>query len=278
MKVFNTRTKFLDYLNSSRGQKTVGFIPTMGGLHSGHLKLIKASKKECEITICSIFVNPTQFNNNKDFEKYPNTLEEDILKLQKLNCDIIYTPTINQVYDQKEKAKEFNFGTLASSLEGEFRPGHFNGMATVVEKFFNLVKPTKAFFGQKDLQQLQIVKQLAKQINSPIEIKGIETVREKNGLAKSSRNSLLSDKGKENAALIYYCLNYCSNNKEKPISELKEYIHNQFNQQQDLKLEYFEIVNLNTMLPINKWQRENNNAICIAAYVDQVRLIDNIIL
>jgi len=278
MKVFNTRTKFLDYLNSSRGQKTVGFIPTMGGLHSGHLKLIKASKKECEITICSIFVNPTQFNNNKDFEKYPNTLEEDILKLQKLNCDIIYTPTINQVYDQKEKEKEFNFGTLASSLEGEFRPGHFNGMATVVEKFFNLVKPTKAFFGQKDLQQLQIVKQLAKQINSPIEIKGIETVREKNGLAKSSRNSLLSDKGKENAALIYYCLNYCSNNKEKPISELKEYIHNQFNQQQDLKLEYFEIVNLNTMLPINKWQRENNNAICIAAYVDQVRLIDNIIL
>ena len=278
MKVFKARTKFLDYLNSSRGQKTVGFIPTMGALHSGHLKLIEASKKECEITICSIFVNPTQFNNNTDFEKYPNTLEDDLLKLQKLKCDIVYAPAVNQVYAQEEKAKEFNFGTLASIMEGKFRPGHFNGMATVVEKFFSLIEPTKAFFGQKDLQQLQIVKELAKQINSPIEIKGIETVREKNGLAKSSRNSLLSNKGKENATLIYYCLNYCRNNKEKHISELKEYVHNQFNQQQDIKLEYFEIVNLKTMLPINEWQAKTKTAICIAAYVEQVRLIDNIIL
>ena len=278
MKVFKARTKFLDYLNSSRGQKTVGFIPTMGALHSGHLKLIEASKKECEITICSIFVNPTQFNNNTDFEKYPNTLEEDLLKLQKLKCDIVYAPVVNQVYTQEEKAKEFNFGTLASIMEGEFRPGHFNGMATVVEKFFSLIEPTIAFFGQKDLQQLQIVKHLAKQINSPIEIKGIETVREKNGLAKSSRNSLLSNKGKENATLIYYCLNYCRNNKEKPIYELKEYVHNQFNQQQDIELEYFEIVNLKTMLPINEWQVKTKTAICIAAYVEKVRLIDNIIL
>ena len=278
MKVFKARTKFLDYLNSSRGQKTVGFIPTMGALHSGHLKLIEVSKKECEITICSIFVNPTQFNNNTDFEKYPNTLEDDLLKLQKLKCDIVYAPAVNQVYTEEEKAKEFNFGTLASIMEGKFRPGHFNGMATVVEKFFNLIEPTKAFFGQKDLQQLQIVKQLAKQINSPIEIKGIETVREKNGLAKSSRYSLLSSKGKKNATLIYYCLNYCRNNKEKHISELKEYVHNQFNQQQDIELEYFEIVNLKTMLPINEWQVKTKTAICIAAYVEQVRLIDNIIL
>ena len=268
----------MSYLDKYRQRKTVGYVPTMGGLHSGHLQLIVASMKECDITICSIFINPTQFNNSKDFENYPVTLEDDIQKLQKLNCDIVYAPTINDVYDKYAKAKDFSFGMLASSMEGEFRPGHFNGMATIVEKFFNLIKPTKSFFGQKDLQQLQIVKELVKQMNSQIEIKGIETVREKNGLALSSRNSLLSKKGKDRASLIYYCLNYCLNYKEKGITELKKYIHNQFNQQQELKLEYFEVVNLNTMLPITKWQAKNKNAICIAAYIEKVRLIDNIIL
>ena len=250
----------------------------MGSLHNGHLKLIEASMKECEITICSIFVNPTQFNNSADFQNYPKTLEEDILKLQTLNCDILYAPAISDVYDKNAKAKDFIFGTLVNSMEGKFRPGHFNGMATIVEKFFNLIKPTKSFFGQKDLQQLQIVKELVKQMKSAIEIKGIATVREKNGLALSSRNNLLSKKGKHRASLIYYCLKYCLKNKEKSIPELKEYVHSQFNQQQHLTLEYCQIVNLNTMLPITKWQSKNKNAICIAAYIEEVRLIDNIIL
>jgi len=278
MRVFKNRSKFLSYLDSSRQKKTVGFVPTMGSLHNGHLKLIEASMKECEITICSIFVNPTQFNNSADFQKYPKTLEEDILKLQTLNCDILYAPTINDVYDKNAKVKDFIFGTLANSMEGKFRPGHFNGMATIVEKFFNLIKPTKSFFGQKDLQQLQIVKELVKQMKSAIKIKGIATVREKNGLALSSRNNLLSKKGKHRASLIYYCLKYCLKNKEKGIPELKEYVHSQFNQQQHLTLEYCQIVSLNTMLPITKWQSKNKNAICIAAYIEEVRLIDNIIL
>ena len=163
-------------------------------------------------------------------------------------------------------------------MEGKCRPGHFIGMATIVEKLFNIIQPTIAFFGQKDLQQLQIVKTLIKQTNSPIEIVGMSTIREKNGLAKSSRNQLLSKRAKKEAALIYSCLHYCKNNKKKGITELKYYIQNQFEQHKNFKLEYAEIVALNTMQPIEKWQGENENAVCIAAYHSGVRLIDNIIL
>jgi pantoate--beta-alanine ligase len=163
-------------------------------------------------------------------------------------------------------------------MEGEFRPGHFIGMATIVEKFFNIIQPTIAFFGQKDLQQLQIVKALVKQMKSTIKIEGVPTIREENGLAKSSRNKLLSESAKKEAALIYNCLHYCKNNKKKGITELKYYIQNQFEQHKNLKLEYAEIVDLNTMRPIEDWQSKNENAICIAAYHSGVRLIDNIIL
>ena len=276
MKVFNFKRELLEYLRQFRQNKTIGFVPTMGALHSGHLKLIKAAKKECSITICSIFVNPTQFNNPNDFSNYPKTLNTDLEKLEKLNCDIVYTPNVNDLYKKGEKVKEFNFGAMTSVMEGKFRIGHFNGMATVVEKFFKIIKPTKAFFGQKDLQQLQIVKTLVKQMNVAIEIISIPTAREKNGLAKSSRNKLLSDYEKNKSSLIYKCLKYCAHNKEKEIAELKIFIKTQFKKETDITLEYVEFVNLNTMLPIKKWEKEN--AICIAAYLNSVRLIDNIIL
>ena len=278
MKVFKTKTKLKVFLRSLIPEKSIGFVPTMGALHEGHLELITASKNECEITICSIFINPTQFNNDSDFLNYPKTIEKDLKKLKELNCDIVYTPSIKDLYNDKEKAKKFNFGTLAENMEGKFRVGHFNGMATVVEKFFKIIKPNKAYFGQKDLQQLQIVKELVKQMNLYIEVKSISTVREKNGLAKSSRNKLLSKEQKNNAALIYYCLNYCLKNKTKGIKKLKSYIQTKFKQQKNLKLEYVEFVNLQSMLPIKKWQNEKENAVCIAAYIDNVRLIDNIIL
>lgn len=276
MKVFNFKRELLEYLRQFRQNKTIGFVPTMGALHSGHLKLIKAARKECSITICSIFVNPTQFNNPNDFSNYPKTLNTDLEKLEKLNCDIVYTPNVNDLYKKGEKVKEFNFGAMTSVMEGKFRIGHFNGMATVVEKFFKIIKPTKAFFGQKDLQQLQIVKTLVKQMNVAIEIISIPTAREKNGLAKSSRNKLLSDYEKNKSSLIYKCLKYCAHNKEKEIAELKIFIKTQFKKETDITLEYVEFVNLNTMLPIKKWEKEN--AICIAAYLNSVRLIDNIIL
>ena len=278
MKVFKTKTKLKVFLHSLIPEKTIGFVPTMGALHEGHLELITASKNECEITICSIFINPTQFNNDSDFLNYPKTIEKDFKKLKELNCDIVYTPSIKDLYNDKEKAKKFNFGTLAENMEGKFRVGHFNGMATVVEKFFKIIKPNKAYFGQKDLQQLQIVKELVKQMNLYIEVKSISTVREKNGLAKSSRNKLLSKEQKNNAALIYDCLNYCLKNKTKGIKKLKSYIQTKFKQQKNLKLEYVEFVDLKSMLPIKKWQNEKENAVCIAAYIDNVRLIDNIIL
>ena len=278
MHVFKTKSKLIASLNALQQKKSIGFVPTMGALHEGHLSLIEASKKECDITICSIFVNPTQFNNAHDFDNYPNTIDKDLEKLQKLSCDIVYTPSTNDLYSKSEKAKKFDFGSLANSMEGEFRRGHFNGMATIIEKLFNIIKPEKAFFGQKDLQQLQIVKALVKQISNSVEIKNIPTVREKNGLAKSSRNSLLSKKQRKKAALIYYCLDYCLQNKTKGVVKLKSFIYNKFKQQEDLKLEYAEIVNLNSMLPISQWQSKNENAICIAAYIGNVRLIDNIIL
>jgi pantoate--beta-alanine ligase len=250
----------------------------MGALHSGHLQLIESSKRECDISICSIFVNPTQFNNSGDLEKYPNTLKADIEKLKKVNCDIVYTPFIDDLYAKGEKAKEFNFGSLAASMEGEYRPGHFNGMATIVEKFFNIINPTKAFFGQKDLQQLQIVKALVKQMQSDIEIIGIPTIREGSGLAKSSRNSLLSANAKTEALLISKCLNFCAENKNLGISELEKYITSAFEKSRNLELEYAEFVSLNQMKKIKEWELENQSAVCIAAYIYGVRLIDNIIL
>jgi pantoate--beta-alanine ligase len=278
MQIFKTKLELTRFLSSEKKVKSIGFVPTMGALHEGHLQLIKQSKKECEITVCSIFVNPTQFNNATDLANYPNTLKEDLLKLENLNCDAVYIPKVDDLYEENEKAKEFEFGTLSTTMEGEFRPGHFNGMATIVEKFFNIIKPTKAYFGQKDLQQLQIVKTLAKQTNSEIEIVGIPTIREESGLAMSSRNALLTTEGRKDAPLIFECLNYCRANKNKGIDFLKSHTKTKFAENKNFELEYVEFVALNTMLPITKWEKENENAICIATYIDGVRLIDNIIL
>jgi len=278
MQIFKTKLELTRFLSSEKKVKSIGFVPTMGALHEGHLQLIKQSKKECEITVCSIFVNPTQFNNATDLANYPNTLKEDLLKLENLNCDAVYIPKVDDLYEENEKAKEFDFGTLSTTMEGEFRPGHFNGMATIVEKFFNIIKPTKAYFGQKDLQQLQIVKTLAKQTNSEIEIVGVPTIREESGLAMSSRNALLTTEGRKDATLIFECLNYCRANKNKGIDFLKSHTKTKFAENKNFELEYVEFVALNTMLPITKWEKENENAICIATYIDGVRLIDNIIL
>jgi pantoate--beta-alanine ligase len=250
----------------------------MGALHQGHLQLISAANKQCDISICSIFVNPTQFNNAEDLANYPNTLKADLEKLEQLACDIVYTPTIDDLYTKGEKAKSFDFGSLANTMEGKFRPGHFNGMATIVEKFFNIINPTIAFFGQKDLQQLQIVKSLTQQMQSDIQIIGIATIREETGLAKSSRNKLLSTSAKQEAILIYACLQYCKDNQQLGIKNLQDYIQKQFSKKTKFKLEYAEFVSLQTLLPISEWEAKNKNAICIAAYIEGVRLIDNIIL
>ena len=278
MKIFEAQLELLAYLSSITEERSIGFIPTMGCLHDGHLQLIQESQKTCDISICSIFINPTQFNNADDFTNYPRTLKSDLQKLTELNLDIVYTPSVSDLYEKEEQVKEFNFGTLAATMEGKFRAGHFNGMATIVEKLFNIIKPTKAFFGQKDLQQLQIIKELVKQMHAPIEIACIQTVREENGLAKSSRNKLLSKNSRKEASLINDCLQYCFKNQSIGVNSLKKYITKQFDNHSNFELEYIEFVELENMQPIKKWKRKGENAICIAAHIDDVRLIDNIIL
>ena len=278
MFIFKSKKELQKHLSAFGNKKTIGFVPTMGALHQGHLHLIEQSNLKCDISICSIFVNPTQFNNPNDLANYPNTLTIDLEKLEKVKCDIVYNPPVNDLYTQGETAKSYDFGSLATAMEGEFRPGHFNGMATVIEKLLNIINPTIAFFGQKDLQQLYIVKDLVKQMQSATVIEGVETVREESGLAKSSRNKLLSESAKKEAILIYNCLNYCQKNKGKGVDKLKFHIQQQFLKQKNFTLEYAEFVALKTMLPIKDWEEENENAVSISAYHSGVRLIDNIIL
>jgi len=278
MFIFKLKKELQKYLSAFGDGKTIGFTATMGALHEGHLHLIEQSNLKCDISICSIFVNPTQFNNAEDLANYPNTLTIDLEMLEAVKCDIAYIPAISDLYVESERAKLYDFGSLAIKLEGKFRPGHFNGMATVIEKLIGIIKPTIAFFGQKDLQQLYIVKALVKQMQSATYIEGVETVREQSGLAKSSRNKLLSESAKEEASLIYNCLNYCKKNKGKGVTKLKLHIQKQFLKQKNFTLEYAEFVALKTMLPIKDWGGVNKNAVCISAYHSGVRLIDNIIL
>lgn len=278
MKVFEAKPELLSYLSIIREKKTIGFVPTMGALHNGHLSLIKASKKTCDITVCSIFVNPTQFNNIDDLNHYPKTIKSDLKKLKMLDCDIVYMPIIADLYKEDLKAKKFDFGIISSTMEGRFREGHFNGVATIVEKLFNIINPTKAFFGEKDLQQLYVVKELVRQIGSSVEIIGMPTIREKNGLAMSSRNKLLSKKGAKDASLINKCLLYCNDNYFKGVEALKQYIEKEFDNHSNIMLEYVEFIELKNMRPIKDFKAKGQNAICIAIYIDGIRLIDNIIL
>ncbi len=278
MKIFKTKKNLKSYLSLFDENISIGFIPTMGAIHNGHLKLIQTSKKECEKTICSIFINPTQFDNSEDFHNYPQTLNEDLKKLQESKCDIIYAPNVLDLYKKNEKVKKFDFRKIDLFMEGKFRKNHFNGVATIIEKLFKIIEPNKAYFGEKDIQQLQIIKNLVNQINSKTTVVGVPTVREKNGLAMSSRNKLLSNEDKDIAVMIYRCLNYCKKNRLQPIPKLKKYIIEKFKKTKEIDLEYIEFVSLNSMLPIKNWGEEKNNVVCIAAHIKKVRLIDNIIL
>jgi pantoate--beta-alanine ligase len=276
MQIFKTKSDLSSYLFSLT-TSTIGFVPTMGALHEGHLELLREAKKQCSVVVCSIFVNPTQFDSKEDFNSYPNTLSSDITKLEKINCDVLYVPAVSDLYAIDEKVKRFNFNGLDLVLEGKFRKGHFSGVATIIDKFFNVIRPHRTYFGQKDLQQILVVKSLTKQLNLPIEIISVPTIREENGLAMSSRNKLLSPKQIETASMLYKSLKFCKKNKDKfSITHLKNCIKIQFSEQLEVDLEYLEFVDANNLQNISFFQ-ENNNAICIAAYLGGVRLIDNII-
>lgn len=276
MKIFHHKTELKSYLNKNREEKTISFVPTMGALHQGHLSLIKNAKDNSDIVVCSIFINPTQFNDPKDLEKYPVTTEKDIQLLISENCDVLYLPEVSDLYSENEKTKHFEFNGLDNFMEGSGRKGHFDGVATIVEKLFRIVNPDIALFGEKDLQQLQIIKYITKQLDLPIIIIGVPTKREVSGLAMSSRNKLLSVTDKQIATIINETLLFIKENSDNyTLEEIKQISVDKLNKNTDL--EYLEIVDLETLSPISEFQGKNKNAACIAASISSVRLIDNII-
>ena len=258
--------------------QTIGFVPTMGALHAGHIGLVERSVAENDYNVVSIFVNPTQFNNASDLEKYPRNLEADALLLEKAGCDLIFAPSIDDMYSESEQNNrfEFDFEGLDTVMEGKFRPGHFNGVVQIVSKLFTLVQPHKSYFGEKDFQQLAIIHLMTQKLGFDIEIIDCPIVREASGLAMSSRNERLTSAQRELAASISSVLfeSIKLTNNMLP-AELTSWVENKIAQIEGLKLEYFEIVDAKTLQTANNWNSATVG--CIAVFCGEVRLIDNII-
>ena len=263
-------------VRAKKEDKHIGFVPTMGALHAGHIELVKRSIAENDLSVVSIFVNPTQFNNSNDLLKYPRTLEADCELLEKVGTDLVFAPSIEEIYPEPD-TRQFNFGKLETVMEGKFRPGHFNGVAQVVSRLFDIVQPDKAYFGEKDFQQLAIVRALVKQLNLDLQIIACPTVREKDGLAMSSRNVRLNVKQRKEAVCISQTL-FESKKKQKAYSveDLKQWVIDQVNLQSELETEYFDIVDGFTLQSIQNWEDTDYPIACIAVFAGGVRLIDNI--
>jgi len=279
MRIISTVRGLSDLLLKSIENRTLGFVPTMGALHSGHLSLIKKSCTENDFTICSIFVNPTQFNNSQDLKKYPSQLNSDLALLEESGCDFVFTPLIEEIYPENYQPKTYSFGLLENVMEAVNRPGHFNGVAMVVSRLFSIVKPQKAYFGEKDFQQLAIVKSMVIKEKIPVQIISCPIVREPSGLAMSSRNSRLTEHQRRASSRIYSRLRKVV--KMQPnhtIAELKNWVLQEFKEDSDLELEYFEISDPNTLSPSFNWSSSETHIACIAIFVGEVRLIDNILL
>ena len=278
MNIFTEKNQLIKFLSNQKQNVIIGFVPTMGSLHQGHLSLIKESQKKCDLTVCSIYVNPTQFNDKTDFKNYPKDLNKDLKLLDNVKCDVVYTPKNNDLYNKNEVAKKYDFKSLGNDLEGKYRPGHFNGVATIVEKLLNIIKPQYAFFGQKDLQQLSIIKQLVNDKKINTKIIGCKTIREKNGLAKSSRNKLLSKSDFELSTSVYRQLLFCKRNFEKiPFKEIRSHVLSNL-KSDGFKIDYFEFIDLKTFSIQTEKGSGIKYAACIAVIISEVRLIDNIIL
>lgn len=274
MQIITTKSELCKSLTNSTGIR-IGFVPTMGALHQGHLSLVMRSKRENEVTVVSIFVNPTQFNDSRDLEKYPRTLDADINLLSQVGCDIVFAPTVDEMYPEKD-TRIFNFGTLETVMEGRHRPGHFNGVAQIVSKLFDAVQPHIAYFGEKDFQQLAIIREMVKQLNYTITIAGCPIVRETSGLALSSRNMLLSAEEHKKAPIIYQILSEsCIFVAQKQPHEVRNWVLNKF-QNTGLDVEYFEIVDGYSLQPVSSWNESDYIVGCIAVFCGKIRLIDNI--
>lgn len=256
----------------------IGFVPTMGALHQGHTSLIDESVAENDFTVCSIFVNPIQFNNPSDLEKYPRMAEDDAVMLEESGCDLLFMPDISEIYPEKV-SKEYDFGHLDKVMEGAFRPGHFNGVAIVVDRLFRLVDPHRAYFGLKDYQQLLVIREMVKQENHSVEIKGCPIIREPDGLAMSSRNMRLTSIQRKYAHLIYDSLKYAADHyQEHSVLSLKKRVVQRMNSIPDTKLEYVEFADATTLVPVVNWSDAGHCVVCVAIYFGDVRLIDNMML
>ncbi|SHL99038.1 pantoate--beta-alanine ligase [Flavobacterium xinjiangense] len=281
MHIFYGKAALIDFLKSIQTtHSTIGFVPTMGALHQGHLALMQKSLSENENTVVSIFVNPTQFNNPEDLAKYPRTLEEDVKKLTALSPKIIlYAPTVEDIYDGQPVSQPFDFDGLENQMEGKFRPGHFNGVGTIVKRLFEIVKPKNAYFGEKDFQQLQIVKKMVAKNNLNVNVVGCPIYRESNNLAMSSRNERLSHQERDEAAIIFQTLNVAKEKfMIKSATSVSDWVQKSFAKNPIFTLEYFVIADEATLLPCLRKNKNKKYRAFIAIVVNNIRLIDTISL
>jgi pantoate--beta-alanine ligase len=278
MLVVKTVSELQIKLNAFKAaSQSIGFVPTMGALHNGHLSLVQEAGRQCDVVVVSIFVNPNQFNNSEDLARYPRVLQDDLEMLADVTCDLVFAPSVEEVYPEPDM-RVFDFGVLEQVMEGKFRPGHFNGVAQVVSRLFDLVKPQKAFFGLKDFQQLAIISAMVKQLELDVEIVPCPILRETDGLAMSSRNTLLNAQQRKNAPLIgrtlIESLNFVPH---KSVSEIEKWVIDTINKDTELEVEYFEIVNGITLQKVDNWGSSDYIVGCIAVFAGKIRLIDNII-
>lgn len=278
MKKITTITELQKELGSARQQHhTIGLVPTMGALHAGHISLVDRCVKENDICVVSVFVNPTQFNDKNDLARYPRTLDADAALLDKADCTILFAPEVEEMYPEPD-TRSFSFAPLDEVMEGPARPGHFNGVAQIVSKLFYAVNPNKAYFGEKDFQQVAIIRLMVKQLNLPVEIVSCPICREANGLALSSRNTLLSSAEREKAVMISQTL-FASKEwmKTKSIEEVKTAVVKSLSAEPLFKVEYFEIVDGDTLQSLKTWNESHYIVGCITVYCGKIRLIDNIV-
>jgi pantoate--beta-alanine ligase len=279
MEIINSIVALQNALYASRkAGKRIGLVPTMGALHDGHASLIRRSVKDCDVTVVSVFLNPTQFNDQNDLARYPRTLEADCALAETCGADIVFAPSVKEIYPTPD-TRTFAFPPVTTVMEGAYRPGHFNGVCQVVSRLFYIVKPQCAYFGEKDWQQIAVIKRLVTFINSPVEIIECPTIREKDGLAKSSRNALLAPDERLLAAKIYAVLQESvARSKTKTVAEVHDEVVHQLNATDGLDVEYFDIVDGRTLLPVTQWDQAAEVVGCITVYcgATPIRLIDHI--
>lgn len=282
LEVFTTKIALNTYLSAfASADKSIGFVPTMGALHEGHLALIAEAKRRTDIAVCSIFVNPTQFNDPSDLEKYPRPIEKDIALLTAADCDVLFLPTVEEMYPPNDEAWVFDLGQLDKIWEGAKRPGHYHGVTQIVHKLFEIVKPSIAFFGQKDFQQCMVVRYMVDKLRLPIQIQIVDTVRDPDGLAKSSRNVRLSAKGRIHALAIskaLFMVKAAADRGDSPLMAKEQALHF-LGRAEGIDLEYFAVCNPQDLSEVNVMQQNQRPLVVIvAAWVEGIRLIDNIVL